>query len=86
MNIKMGKQVLKFGYIETEKQRIHINRVETNIIIISERFTCGKNGSVYFAAYKNNEKVTALSVLIPIMKEYVKNFDGAKTMFFFNAR
>ena len=46
MNTKMGKKVLKFGNIKIEKQEffsakkgIHINRVRTNKIGLSEGFT-----------------------------------------------
>lgn len=52
MKTNMGKDVLKFGDIEIEKQKFHsskkgirINKVDTYKTIISKRFTYGNNGS-----------------------------------------
>ena len=64
MNDKVGKDVVKFSDIEIEKQKfhsskngIHIDRRDTNKLIISEGFTFGKNCSKYFLGYNNNEKL-----------------------------
>lgn len=38
--------------------------------------------SKYCLDYKNNQDLTLLSVLLPTMNRYLKNFDETKTMFF----
>lgn len=61
---KMHKVFLKFSEIECEKREfddstraIAISNVNINKIILSDRFSCSKNGSKFFVSYENNEKV-----------------------------
>lgn len=59
----MNKEFLKFGDIEIEKQKfyyfqnpININNVDITKIVISNKFSLGKNGFTFFV-YKNGEKL-----------------------------
>lgn len=63
----MGKEFLKFGFIETEilmfhssKSAIDIGYVNTDKTIISDRYPCAKED-------RNNEEVTQLCVFLPKM-------------------
>ena len=83
------KTFLKFCDIEIEKQKfhsskkgIHVNKVNTNKIVVSEAFTYGNYDSKFFIDFKIKEKITPLCVLTPVMRGYVRHFDDVQTMSF----
>ena len=66
----MGKEFLKVGDVEIEKQKLYSSKSPINAgdvgiidrIIISGKFHYTKKGSKYLIGYKNNEDVTLLCV------------------------
>ena len=70
----MGKEFLKFGFIETERLMFHsskstidIGYVNTDKTIIFDRHPCAKEDSKCFIGSRNNEEVTQLCVFLPKM-------------------
>ena len=59
-----AEKIIKFGVIETEKQKfyqhkgpISIKNIDINNIIGSNKFLFGKNGFKYFIGYKDAKKL-----------------------------
>ena len=66
-----------------EKSTIFKYDVESNKIVVSNKFPFGKNGFIYFIGYKNYyEKVMPFCILFPKMTGYRKNFDETKCIRF----
>ena len=85
----MGKEILTFGNIEIEKHKFHqrknpiwINDVEINIIVVSSMFPSSKKGFKYFIGYKDIKKVRSLCIMLPNIREYIRDFDETKYMSF----
>ena len=60
----MDKTIIKFGYIEIEKQKFHqhkspisINNININKIVVSNKVSSSKKGFKYFIDYKDVKKV-----------------------------
>ena len=65
------------------KQPIGLNLVDTNKIIISEKFKHSDKGFKYFIGYKHDNIVRPLCIILPKVNEYIKYFkNGGKTVFF----
>ena len=59
----MEKSVIKFGYIEIEKQKYHQNKrpisiknIDINKIVVSNEAFFDKNGFKYFIGHKDAKK------------------------------
>ena len=90
----MSQQTLKFGNIvvnvdnkkefHASKQAIALSLVDTEKIVVSDRFEYSDNGSQYFIGYLDDDDVFApLCIILPQMSGYIKYFDdGGKNMSF----
>ena len=74
----MGKEIITFSDIETEKQNSHSYQNSTslyyvNIVIVFNKVSFGKKGFKYFIGYKNDyEKVMPLCIVLPKISAYRK--------------
>ena len=73
----------KFDNIEINKKEFHksiqpidLNLVDTNKIVISDKFNYSDDGSKYFIGYKEDEIVKPLCIILPQMSGYIKYFEN----------
>ena len=86
----MIEKTLKFGDIvvnkkefQASKQVIALNLVDTDKIIISDKFRDSDNGSKYFIGYLDDDIIRPLCIILPQTSGYVKYFvDSGKNMSF----
>ena len=86
----MSKKTLKFGKIRVgkiefhkSKQRVDLDLVNVDQILVSDKFKHIDDGCKYFIGYKEGEIVKPLCIILPHMSGYIKYFEnGGKTMFF----
>ena len=86
----MSKKTLKFGKIRVgkiefhkSKQRVDLDLVNVDQILVSDNFKHIDDGCKYFIGYKEGEIVKPLCIILPHMSGYIKYFEnGGKTMFF----
>ena len=66
------------------KQAVVLNLVNTNKIVVSEKFKHSDDGSKYFIGHLHEDDVIrSLRILLPQMSGYIKYFDnGGKNMSF----
>ena len=84
----MGEQTLKFNSIKVNKkefprskQAIELALVDTDKIVVSEKFRHSEEGFKYFIGYQEDEIVKPLCIILPQMNGYKKYFDnGGKNM------
>ena len=85
--INISEQTLKCnGYLvnkrefHASKQAIALNLIDTNKIVISDKFKYDDDGSKYFIGYLHDDDVIKpLFIILPQMSGYIKYFDnGAK--------
>ena len=90
-SIKMSEQTLKFGDIvvnekefHASKQAIALNLVNTNKIVVSDKFKHSDDGFKYFIGYLHDDNVIRpLRIILPQMSGYIKYLDnGGKNMSF----
>ena len=70
--------------IHPSKQAIALNLVDTNKIVVSDKFRFSDDGSKYFTGYlPNNDLIRPLCIILPQMSGYIKYFNnGGKNMSF----
>ena len=68
----MERTIIKFGDIEIQKQKLHLNK-----IVVSNKVSFGKEGFKYFIGYKDAKIRFLLK-----MNAYKKDFDKTKYVFF----
>ena len=87
----MTKQTLKFGNVVIDKKRsyasqqgIPLNLLDTNKIVVSDKFKYSDYGSKYFIGYlHDNDIITCLCIILPQMSGYINYSDnGGKNMSF----
>ena len=86
----MSEQTLKFGNVVINKkefnasrQAIASNLVDTNKIVISDKFKYIEDGSKNIIGYLHNDDIIRpLCIILPQMSGYIKYFDGGKNMSF----
>ena len=89
----MSEQTLKFGDIVVNKKEFHaskqaiaLNLVNTNKIVVSNKFKHSDDGSKYFIGYLHDDDddvIRPLCIILPQMSGYIKYFDnGGKNMSF----
>ena len=87
----MNKQTIKFATTVVNKKEFHaskqsiaLNLVNTNKIVISNKFKYGDDGFRYFIGYLHDDDITRpLCIILPQMSGYIKYFDdGGKNMSF----
>ena len=87
----MSEQILKFGDIVVNKKEFHaskqpiaLNLVDTNKIVVSDKFKCSDDGSKYFIGYLHDDDgIRPLCIVLPQMSVYIKYFgnDGKNMSF-----
>ena len=87
---KMNEKALKFDNIvigkkefHKSKQPINLNLVNTDQVLISDKFKHRDDGFKYFIGYKEDDIVKPLCIILPQMSAYIKYFEnGGKNMSF----
>ena len=81
----MSEKTLKFDNVEVNKkefcaskQAIDLNLVDTDKIVISDKFKHSDNGSKYFIGYKEDNVVRPLGIVLPQLSGYIKYFDDGR--------
>ena len=82
--IKMGKEILTFDKIETEKNKFYHHKtpilggdVDIVTVLVSKKISFGENKYKYFIGYLyNNHKVKPLHIMLRKTTAYVKSYDG----------
>ena len=84
----MEKTVIRFGDTEIEKQKFHqhkrpisIENIDVNKIVVSNKVSFDKQGFKYLIGCRD-DKIRILSILIPKMSAYRRDFDETKHMSF----
>ena len=89
-NIIMGEKTLKFNNIKVNKKEFHkskqaidLDSVDTDKIVVSDKFKHSEEGYKYFIGYQEGEIVKPLCIILPQMNGYIKYFEnGGKNMSF----
>ena len=70
--IKIEKTIIKFGYIEIQKQKFHqhegpisIKNVDIDKIVVLNKVPFGIKGFKYFTGYKDAKKIKSLHIFLP---------------------
>ena len=86
----MDKKIIKFDDTEIEEYEFYqcespilINDKDINKIVVSNKFSFGKQDFKYFIGYKDSEKNKPLCIFRPKMIIYKRNFDENKLIYFF---
>ena len=59
-----------------------INNIDINKIVLSIKFSFGKQDFKYFIGYKDNKEIRPLCILFPGMSIYKRYSDKTKCMYF----
>ena len=85
----MDRKIIKFDETEIEeykfqqyKNPISINDIDINEIVVSNKFSFGKQDYKYFIGYKDNQKIRPLYIFFPEMSAYRMDFDETECMSF----
>ena len=86
----MTEKTLKFNNIKVNKKEFHKSKkpidlmpVNTNQIVVSDKFKHNNDGFKYFIGYQEGEIVKPLCIILPQMSAYIKYFEyGGKNMSF----
>ena len=80
-NIIMSKKKLKSDNIKTNKKEFHkskqaidLDSVDTDTIVVSDKFKHSEEGFKYFIGYQENDIVKPLCIIFPQMNGYIKYF------------
>ena len=76
----MDKKIIKFNETEIEEYEFHqykspilIYNIDINEIVVSNKFTFGKQDFKYFLGYKDNKEVRTLCIFFLEISIYIKN-------------
>ena len=85
----MDKKIIKFDGTEIDeyefyqyKNLISIINIDINAIVVSKKFTLGKQDFKYFIGNKDNKEIMHLCMFPPGMKVYERYSDKIKCMYF----
>ena len=83
----MDKMIMKFDDTEIEECEFHkspisINNIGINKIVVSNKFSFGKEDFKYFIGYKDNKEIRPLCIFFPEMSIYKRYSDKTKCMYF----
>ena len=89
-NIIMGEKTLKFNNTKINKKEFHkskqaidLDSVDTNKIVVSDKFRHSEESFKCFIGYQEDEIVRPLCIILPQMNAYIKYFEnGRKNMSF----
>ena len=81
----MSEKTLKFDNIEINKKELHQSKqsidlrlVDTNKIVISDKFKHSDDGFKYLIGYKEDDIVKPLCVTLTQMSGYIKYFENGE--------
>ena len=82
-NIVMSEKTLKFTNIKVNKKEIHkskqatdLDSVDTDKIVVSDRFKHSEEGFKYFIGYQEDEIVKPLCIILPQVIGCIKYFEN----------
>ena len=86
----MGEKTLRFNNTKINKKELHkskqaidLDSVDTNNIVVSDKFRHSEESFKYFIGYQEDEIVKPLCNILPQMNAYIKYFEnGGKNMSF----
>ena len=86
----MSEKTLKLNNIKFNKKQFHkskqvidLDSVDTDKIVVSDKFKHSEEGFKYFIGYQEDEIVKPLCIILPQMNGYIKYFEnGGKNMSF----
>ena len=82
---EFGENVVNKKDFYASKQTITLNSVDTNNIVVSDKFTFSNDGCKYFTGYSNGSVIRPLCIILPQISGYIKYFDNdGKKMSFEN--
>ena len=89
-NIIMSEKTLKFSNVKINKKEFHkskqaigLDSVDSDKIVVSDKFKHSEEGFKYFTGYQEDEIVKPLCIILPQMNCYIKYFEnGGKNMSF----
>ena len=80
----MREKTLKFNNIKINKKEIHkskqaidLESVDTDKIVVSDKFKHSEEGFKYFIGYQEYEIVRPLCIILPQMSGYIKYFENS---------
>ena len=82
-HIKVGKEILTFGEIKTEKNKFYRHKtpvflkdVDTEkVLVLSKKISSGeKNYKCFIGSLYNDDKIKPLNMMLPKTSAYVKNY------------
>ena len=87
----MGKAILIFGDIETEKNKFYCHKtpiflkdVDVEKVLVSNKIYFGEKNYKYFIGYLyNDNKGQPLHIMLTKTSAYVKSYDGQTTWMYF---
>ena len=86
----MSEKTLKFNNIKINKKEFHkskkatdLDSVNTNKIVVSDKFRHNEESFTYFIGYQEDEIIKPLCIILSQMNGYIKYFEnGGKNMSF----
>ena len=86
----MSKKILKFDDVEVNKKELHVskqavdlNLVDIKKVVVSDKFEHSDKGLKYFIAYKDDNIIRPLCIILPQKSGYIKYFEnGGKNISF----
>ena len=80
----MGKEILTFKHTETEKNKLHRNKIPVHLrdvdiekVLVSKKISFGEKHYKYFIGYLyNDDKVKPLNTMLSKTSAYVKSYNG----------
>ena len=73
--LKVGDALIDRKEFHASKQAIALNLVDTDKIVISDKFRHGDNGFKYFIGYLSDKIIRPLCIVFPQISGYIKYFD-----------
>ena len=85
----MSEKTLKFNNIKVNKKEFHkskqaidLDSVDTDKIVVYDKFKHSEEGYKHFVGYQEGEIVKPLYIILPQMNGYIKYFESGKNMSF----
>ena len=85
----MSEKTLKFNNIKINKKEFHkskqaidLDSVDTDKIVVYDKFKHSEEGYKHFVGYQEGEIVKPLYIILPQMNGYIKYFESGKNMSF----
>ena len=86
----MSENTLKFNNTKINKKEFHkskqaidLDSVDTDKIVVSDKFKHSEESYKHFIGYQEDEIVKSLCIILPQMNGYIKHFEnGGKNMSF----